>query len=59
MSKKDLDRDKLIRTLGAALVSASQHLDYCGYGDSWERECAGDLPTTVEDAIGEYEEYIK
>lgn len=23
-----------------ALKAASDHLDYCGYGDSWERECA-------------------
>lgn len=23
-----------------ALVKAQRHLDYCGYGDSWERECA-------------------
>lgn len=24
----------------AALKAASEHLDYTGYGDSWERECA-------------------
>lgn len=23
-----------------ALKAAQQHLDYCGYGDSWEHECA-------------------
>ena len=23
-----------------ALRAASEHLDYCGYGDKWERECA-------------------
>lgn len=23
-----------------ALTEASKHLDYCGYGDAWERECA-------------------
>jgi hypothetical protein len=26
--------------LTKALKVASDHLDYCGYGDSWERECA-------------------
>ena len=29
-------RDDLLE----ALKAASEHLDYCGYGDSWERECA-------------------
>jgi hypothetical protein len=27
-------------TLRAALEVAASHLDYCGYGDNWERECA-------------------
>lgn len=27
-------------SLYAALQNASFHLDYCGYGDRWERECA-------------------
>jgi len=26
-----------------ALEAASTHLDYCGYGDKWERECAEEL----------------
>ena len=30
----------LERQLYDALLAASDHLDYCGYGDSWERECA-------------------
>jgi len=29
-----------INKLMEALQAASDHLDYCGYGDSWERECA-------------------
>ncbi len=33
------DQDK-IALLRAALTAAQEHLDYCGYGDSWERECA-------------------
>lgn len=32
-----------------ALLAASEHLDYCGYGDSWERECAE--ASNLEDQI--------
>lgn len=35
-----MDTDTLIKTLTEALRAASEHLDYCGYGDNWERECA-------------------
>jgi hypothetical protein len=35
-----MDKDRLIKTLTEALRAASEHLDYCGYGDRWERECA-------------------
>lgn len=31
---------KLIEQLIATLKDAERHLDYCGYGDSWERSCA-------------------
>jgi hypothetical protein len=36
-----------------ALVEAESHLDYCGYGDSWERECArhDNLPEKLQAAI--------
>ena len=30
----------LEKQLLEALCAASEHLDYCGYGDTWERECA-------------------
>ena len=30
----------LIQQLVEALKDAESHLDYCGYGDRWERECA-------------------
>lgn len=30
----------LERQLYEALELAAAHLDYCGYGDAWERECA-------------------
>jgi hypothetical protein len=36
-----------------ALEAASEHLDYVGYGDSWERECAhhARLPERIAAAI--------
>ena len=50
--------DELIRLLGTTLMKASEHLDYCGYGDSWERECAGELEKEIETAISQFEEYV-
>ena len=41
--------------LAEVLREASEHLDYCGYGDSWERECAGDLPTRIETILEQYQ----
>ena len=39
--EKEIERLKhKTKTLHEALEAASDHLDYCGYGDSWERECA-------------------
>jgi len=41
-----MERDANCRLAAAApdllkaLEAALNHLDYCGYGDSWERECA-------------------
>lgn len=36
-----------------ALQAASDHLDYCGYGDKWERECAqaGGLEAKITKAL--------
>jgi len=59
------DKDKhlmeLIDVLGSALTEASEHLDYCGYGDAWERECADSesLPGKIETAVEKYEEHLK
>lgn len=40
-----------------ALKAAEAHLDYTGYGDSWERECAisSDIPGLIERTIAEAE----
>jgi thioredoxin-related protein len=35
---KDLER--INRELLKALLLAQEHLEYCGYGDTWEREVA-------------------
>ncbi len=34
-----------------ALKAAEDHLDLCGYGDSWERECSEKLPGLIANAI--------
>lgn len=36
-----------------ALKAASKHLEYCGYGDRWERECADSvgLPDLISTAL--------
>jgi hypothetical protein len=45
-------KELLQQTLDA-LIEAQSHLDYCGYGDSWERECAAaqDLEGKIQRAI--------
>jgi hypothetical protein len=50
MNMTDAEKIKL---LTEALEAAYQHLEYCGYGDSWERECAtaAKLPEQIEDAL--------
>lgn len=39
--------------LREALKAAIDHLEYCGYGDSWERECAEEsgLPNKLSKAM--------
>lgn len=43
----------LEKTLLEALKKAEAHLDYIGYGDSWERGCAEEahLEETIKEAI--------
>lgn len=47
----DLDPIEVVRKLRDALASAEQHLDWIGWGDSYERSCIGDLPDRVEQAL--------
>lgn len=52
--------EKLIVMLVEGLEEASDCLDYCGYGDSWERECAyhNGSPEKIEAALKAGQEYI-
>lgn len=43
------DLKEMVKLLGETLILAQEHLDYCGYGDSWERECA--IESKLEDKI--------
>ena len=49
---------KVTEILFNALVKARNHLEYCGYGDSWEREIAKEqgLSDEIEEAIKQYKE---
>jgi len=48
--------DEIIQQLITALEAAKEHLDWCGYGDAWESECAdasnleARIDTALEDA---------
>lgn len=46
-------RTSLEEQLLTALKAARDHLNYCGYGDRWERECAdaAGLSDQIEAAI--------
>ncbi len=48
-----LELQQQIKILRDALEAAKNHLEYCGYGDRWERECASEegLPQKIEQAL--------
>lgn len=50
---------KTKKILYETLVKAKEHLEYCGYGDSWERECADGLDKEIDAAIEAYENETK
>ncbi len=47
--------EREVTLLRTALQAASDHLDYCGYGDKWERECAQEskLPENIARVLEE------
>lgn len=54
------DERKIFDQVVNALYEARGHLGYCGYGDSWERECAEEqgLPDTIDDALAAAEKVL-
>lgn len=46
---------KAAPNLLAALEAAQSHLEFCGWGDRWERECAREekLPELIQAALDE------
>lgn len=51
----------ITKELYQALLAARDHLDYCGYGDNWERECAraDKLEEKIENALKLYVEKVE
>lgn len=45
------DQAAVIRVLVEALEAAQEHLEYCGYGDGWEREVALAGPDPLDKKI--------
>jgi hypothetical protein len=52
---------QIIKNLTEALTAAEAHLEYCGYGDSWERECAKSekLSEQITKALEQSNNYLK
>ena len=52
-----IDSKQVTKLLYEALKDAQEHLEYCGYGDNYERECARDegLPEKIAEALHAYE----
>lgn len=54
---RHLKTQKAVPVLLEALKEAREHLDWCGWGDSYERECAraDGLPEKIDAAIAQAE----
>lgn len=44
---------RIVHQQTALLRALLVHLDYCGWGDSWERECSEELRKTAEQWLKE------
>jgi hypothetical protein len=40
---KNMNYEKEYKKVYKLLKEAYEHLDYCNYGDNWERDCAEEL----------------
>lgn len=49
------------KQLALLFQEARSHLEYCGYGDNWERECAKEdkLPERLEKMATRIEQILK
>jgi len=56
MKKVKVNKEAALDLL-LALKAAKDHLEYCGYGDSWEKECAREqkLEEKIDAAISKAE----
>lgn len=47
------NNERKIKILRKALLAAQSHLDFCGYGDEYERECAdaSGLEKMIDEAL--------
>ena len=44
LAQRRADKERELRTQAEKMVAKlEEHLDYCGWGDSWERECSKEL----------------
>lgn len=52
---------RLIKLLRDALKESKEHHVYCGWGDSWERDCANSarLPEKVDEALAKADAYLE
>jgi hypothetical protein len=52
--------EEIAKLLYEALKEAREHLEYCNYGDTWERECAREdkLPEKIKKAEEVYTNYM-
>jgi len=53
MSESELEKVKRL------LKDAYDHLNYCGYGDAWERECSEKLQEELDSYFAESEDEAK
>lgn len=42
-ARTEVEKDAYIERLETMYVELHGHMEYCGWGDSWERECAEEM----------------
>lgn len=52
------NKTEIIEELLSILQEAKAHLDFCDYGDNYEKECAGDLPERIDESILKVEKFL-